>query len=154
MIETKLRVLTVTEYDIVVQHPELPVVNVGTKDNPSYLPAAVCHVRPWQPAGAKLSPNQGQQMIRFAVRQPAQNARSISSTSGPLLGFEPTNATLVRTILPSASTQANKPVGGIRHRCTAEIDNRSRPSVRRSGDQIFRDQRGTTEVWELGLAIS
>ncbi|KAI1182530.1 RNA interference and gene silencing protein [Nemania serpens] len=82
------------KYDIVVQHPELPVVNVGTKDNPSYLPAAVCHVRPWQPAGAKLSPNQGQQMIRFAVRQPAQNARSISSTSGPLLGFEPTNATL------------------------------------------------------------
>ncbi|RYC61800.1 hypothetical protein CHU98_g4419 [Xylaria longipes] len=76
-----------------IQDPTLPVINVGGKDNPSYLPAVVCHVRPGQPAGTKLSPSQGQQMIRFAVRRPAQNARSIV-TSGPLLGFEPTNATL------------------------------------------------------------
>ncbi|KAI0902933.1 putative RNA interference and gene silencing protein [Ustulina deusta] len=80
-------------YNIVVQDPTLPVINVGGKENPSYLPAVVCHVRPGQPAGTKLSPSQGQQMIRFAVRRPAQNARSIV-TSGQLLGIEPTNATL------------------------------------------------------------
>ncbi|KAI1429223.1 RNA interference and gene silencing protein [Xylaria sp. FL1777] len=80
-------------YNIVIQGPTLPVVNVGTKENPSYLPAVVCHVRPGQPAGTKLSPSQAQQMIRFAVRRPTKNAQSIA-TSGQLLGLEPTNATL------------------------------------------------------------
>ncbi|KAI0812108.1 putative RNA interference and gene silencing protein [Xylaria sp. FL0064] len=80
-------------YNIVIQDPALPVINVGGKDNPSYLPAAVCHVMPGQPAGTKLSPSQGQKMIRFAVRRPAQNARSIV-TSGQLLGFDPTNTTM------------------------------------------------------------
>ncbi|KAI1273975.1 putative RNA interference and gene silencing protein [Xylaria sp. FL0933] len=80
-------------YNIVIQDPALPVVNVGGKDNPSYLPAAVCHVMPGQPARTKLSPLQGQKMIRFAVRRPAQNARSIV-TSGQLLGFDPTNTTM------------------------------------------------------------
>ncbi|KAI1355074.1 RNA interference and gene silencing protein [Xylaria sp. FL0043] len=80
-------------YNIAIQDPALPVINVGGKDNPSYLPAAVCHVMPGQPAGTKLSPSQGQKMIRFAVRRPAQNARSIV-TSGQLLGFDPTNTTM------------------------------------------------------------
>lgn len=88
----------VPAYNIVVKDPTLPVINVGTKDNPSYLPVDVCDVRAGQPAGTKLSSSQTQQMIRFAVRRPLQNAQSIVTSGGRLLGFEPTNPTLVRTI--------------------------------------------------------
>lgn len=84
-------------YGQTVKDPSLPVVNVGTRENPSYLPAQVCEVMPGQPATAKLSPQQTAQMIRFAVRKPTYNAKDIATTSGPLLGFDPTNPTLVRT---------------------------------------------------------
>jgi eukaryotic translation initiation factor 2C len=83
-------------YGITVKDPALPVINVATKDSPSYLPVDVCDVRPGQPAGAKLSSAQTQQMIRFAVRRPVHNAQSIVTSGGRLLGFEPLNATLVR----------------------------------------------------------
>lgn len=83
-------------YSITVKDPTLPVINVATRDNPSYLPVDVCEVRPVQPAGAKLSRAQTQQMIRFAVRRPAHNAQSIVTSGGRLLGLEPPNATLVR----------------------------------------------------------
>lgn len=81
-------------HNITVKDLSLPVINVGTKDNPSYLPVDVCEVRPGQPAGAKLSASQTQQMIRFAVRRPIQNAQSIVTGGGGLLGFQPSNATL------------------------------------------------------------
>ncbi|KAI1122114.1 RNA interference and gene silencing protein [Nemania abortiva] len=80
-------------YNIVVRDPSLPVVSIGTKEDPSYSPADVCYVKPGQPAKTKLSPSQTQQMIRFSVRRPTENARSIAS-SGQQLGLEPTNATL------------------------------------------------------------
>ena len=72
------------------------MVNVGTSQNPSYLPAEVCEVLPGQPAGSKLSPAQTQQMIKFAVRGPAQNAQSIVMNGARVLGINPpTNTTLV-----------------------------------------------------------
>ncbi|KAI0107175.1 RNA interference and gene silencing protein [Nemania sp. FL0031] len=80
-------------HNIEVQNPMLPLVNVGKKEDPSYLPAAVCHVRPGQPARTKLTQIQGQEMIRFSVQPPAYNAQSIIS-SGRVLGLESTNATL------------------------------------------------------------
>ncbi|EDN10395.1 hypothetical protein HCAG_06198 [Histoplasma mississippiense (nom. inval.)] len=73
--------------------PELnnafPVVNVGSKEKPSYLPAEVCQVLPGQPANAKLSPNQTQNMIRFAVRRPVENATSIVTNGTKVLGVAP-----------------------------------------------------------------
>jgi eukaryotic translation initiation factor 2C len=53
------------------------VVNVGTRENPVYLPAEVCEVMPGQNAKTKLDPTQTQQMIKFAVRRPWENATSI-----------------------------------------------------------------------------
>jgi eukaryotic translation initiation factor 2C len=83
-------------YNITVQNPSLPVINVGTRQNPSYLPADVCMVLPGQPSGAKLSPSQTQNMIRFAVRKPAQNAQSIVLDGSRVVGFQPNpNTTLV-----------------------------------------------------------
>ncbi|KAI0399976.1 ribonuclease H-like domain-containing protein [Xylaria palmicola] len=57
----------------------LPVVNVGTLQRPSYLPAEVCDVLPGRPARVQLSLPQAQKMIRFAVRSPGDNATSITS---------------------------------------------------------------------------
>ncbi len=75
---------------------DLPVINVGTQQNPSYLPADVCVVLPGQPSGAKLSPQQTKQMIRFAVRKPAVSAKSIVDNGPRLLGLDPDeNPTLV-----------------------------------------------------------
>ncbi|KAL8792281.1 MAG: hypothetical protein Q9195_005160 [Heterodermia aff. obscurata] len=81
-------------HGITIRDTNLPVVNVRTRDDPSYIPAQVCEVLPGQPAKSKLSPFQTAQMIRFAVRRPPYNAQSIATSGGRLLGFEPTNPTL------------------------------------------------------------
>lgn len=88
----------------------MPVINVGTRQNPSYLPTDVCIVLPGQPSGAKLSPTQTQQMIRFAVRRPAQNAQSIVTSGARVLGIEPpTNTTLVSIIHPDVASGQRLP---------------------------------------------
>ncbi|KAI8627031.1 Piwi-domain-containing protein [Xylariaceae sp. FL1651] len=66
-------------HKIQISDPSLPVVNVGTPENPSYLPPQVCFVLPGQPSQQKLSPDQAQRVINFAVRGPADNAMSIFS---------------------------------------------------------------------------
>lgn len=81
-------------HDITIKDPTLPVINVGSRQNPQYLPPEVCEVLPGQTSNTKLSSSQTQQMIRFAVRKPAQNAQSIATSGTQMLGFEPTNSTL------------------------------------------------------------
>jgi len=82
-------------YNIVIKDPQLPVVNVSSPQNPVYLPPQVCIVVPGQPSNAKLSPSQTQQMIRFAVHRPTHNIESIVTDGARMLGFDPTNSTLV-----------------------------------------------------------
>lgn len=80
----------------------LPVVNVGSRDRPVYLPVEVCDVEAGQPAKSKLSGDQTASMLRFAVmgRKPGQNAQSIVTKGVGVLGLgEPLNATLVRNTL-------------------------------------------------------
>ena len=77
----------------------LPVVNVGSRDKPVYLPCEVCEVEPGQPAKSKLSGDQTASMLKFAVmgRKPGQNAQSIASRGVGVLGLgQPANPTLVR----------------------------------------------------------
>ncbi|KAL4872284.1 hypothetical protein BDV12DRAFT_162657 [Aspergillus spectabilis] len=82
-------------YNIQVD-PSMPVVNVGTRDKPSYLPVEACRVEPGQPAKAKLTPNQTREMMKFAVRGPAQNAQSIVTKGVETLGLgNAANPTLV-----------------------------------------------------------
>lgn len=81
-------------YNIITSN-DFPVINVGTDENPSYLPAEVCVVLPGQVARTKLSGDQTRNMIKFAVRGPWLNAESIvknglqtaglSSQTNPLL---------------------------------------------------------------------
>lgn len=87
------------DYNIQVDQ-KMPVVNVGSIEKPSYLPVEVCQVEAGQPAKTKLSPNQTREMLKFAVRSPAQNASSIVTKGMETLGLgDPINATLVRIFL-------------------------------------------------------
>ncbi|KAJ5642765.1 hypothetical protein N7490_006765 [Penicillium lividum] len=77
--------------------PNLPVINVGNRQFPMYLPMDVCEIGPGQPVGTKLSPDQTSDMLKFAVmrRKPAQNAQSIVTNGVGMLGLsEPLSATL------------------------------------------------------------
>ncbi|OBT77828.1 hypothetical protein VF21_03237 [Pseudogymnoascus sp. 05NY08] len=64
-----------------------PVMNVGTRANPMYLPVDCCKVIPGQSSMKKLDPDQTATMIRFACRKPHLNAQSITSDGLAILGF-------------------------------------------------------------------
>ncbi|TVY52831.1 Protein argonaute 1B [Lachnellula cervina] len=66
-----------------------PIVNVGNREHPNYLPAEVCVVLPGQTIKRRLSPDQTQQMITFACRRPNQNADSIVTDGKAVLGLNP-----------------------------------------------------------------
>ena len=87
---------TFVVYDIQA-NSKLPLVNIGTLEAPNYLPPEVCFVLPAQPSVTKLSAEQTAQMIRFAVRRPFENAKSISETGLADLGLKPPDPTLVNT---------------------------------------------------------
>ena len=72
-----------------IENPKIPVINVGTRDNPSYLPVDVCEVEPGQYASSKLSPQQTKEMIAFAVRKPWMNAQSIAANGPRTVGMLP-----------------------------------------------------------------
>ena len=69
-------------------NPDLPVVNVGNRENPSYLPAEVCDVLPAQTIKRRLSPDQSQKMIEFACRKPYENAQHIITDGRAILGLD------------------------------------------------------------------
>lgn len=78
-------------------NPALPVVNVGNRQNPSYLPAEACVVLPGQPIGRKLGPDETRAMIEFACRRPKANADSIVGDGKVVLGLNASqNKYLVR----------------------------------------------------------
>ena len=63
-------------YKITVQG-ELPVINVGNRAHPRYLPLEICTVPRGQQVRGFLSPNQTTLMLRFAARNPKANAETI-----------------------------------------------------------------------------
>ncbi|KFZ01526.1 hypothetical protein V501_09952 [Pseudogymnoascus sp. VKM F-4519 (FW-2642)] len=65
-----------------------PVMNVGTRANPMYMPVDCCVVIPGQSSMKKLDPDQTAEMIRFACRKPHLNAQSITSDGLAVLGFD------------------------------------------------------------------
>ena len=80
---------TIPAYGIRISNPDLPVVNVGNIDYPTYLPLQVCYILPGQPAKTKLDQTQTQHMIRFAVRRPVENATSIVTKGLQTAGLSP-----------------------------------------------------------------
>ncbi|KAJ6134543.1 hypothetical protein N7523_000865 [Penicillium sp. IBT 18751x] len=83
-------------YNITVD-PNWPVINTGSRQNPTYMPVEVLEVPAGQAVGSKLSPNQTSAMLKFAVmgRKPAENALSIVTKGVSMLGIgEQQNETL------------------------------------------------------------
>ncbi|RDW81679.1 putative RNA interference and gene silencing protein (Qde2) [Aspergillus mulundensis] len=88
----------------------MPVVNVGSIAKPSYLPVEVCQVVSGQPAKTKLSSKQTRQMLNFAVRSPAQNARSIVTNGTKTLGLgDHANPTLMDFGIQTSSSLITVP---------------------------------------------
>jgi eukaryotic translation initiation factor 2C len=88
---------------------DYPVVNIGDKKRPIYLPVEACKVLPGQPVVTKLDPNQTREMIQFACCIPYEDADSIVQVDGDVLGLHPpTNAALRSelTIKPALITVA------------------------------------------------
>ncbi|KAI1742458.1 ribonuclease H-like domain-containing protein [Xylaria scruposa] len=80
-----------TAYRFTIEKPTLPVINVGTGENPSYLPPELCEIVPGQRTTHNLSANQTKKMIDFAVRGPADNAKSIVSKALSTAGISENN---------------------------------------------------------------
>ncbi|KAK1962279.1 Piwi-domain-containing protein [Colletotrichum sublineola] len=95
-------------YGIHINNPDIPVVNAGTRERPTYLPPEVCVVLPGQTAKSRLNPGQTQQMIRFAVRKPWENATSIVQEGLKTAGLSPQSNSLLDqfgiSVLPSLVT--------------------------------------------------
>ena len=71
-----------SRYGITLQHPDLPVLNVGTPQDPQYLPQEMCTILPGQSYRRLLNADQTTEMLGFAARFPNQNARSIAGVPG------------------------------------------------------------------------
>ncbi|KAL7622079.1 hypothetical protein AAE478_007581 [Parahypoxylon ruwenzoriense] len=67
---------------------DLPVLNVGSKAKPVYMPAELIEVIQGQPLGRKTTPDETAQMILFACRSPFANATSISNLGRECLGLD------------------------------------------------------------------
>ncbi|KAI0477781.1 Piwi-domain-containing protein [Xylariaceae sp. FL0804] len=65
-----------------------PVVNVGTKSRPVYMPAELLRVIPGQVLRRKTNADETKAMIRFACRAPSENATSISRNGRGVLQLD------------------------------------------------------------------
>ncbi|GJJ14721.1 hypothetical protein Clacol_008988 [Clathrus columnatus] len=74
------------KYNIQLQKPRW-VVDVGKAKDPRYVPAELLEILPDQPFRGKLLDTHTAEMIKFACRKPADNARSIMNEGLPSLGF-------------------------------------------------------------------
>ncbi|KAK6501309.1 hypothetical protein TWF481_009150 [Arthrobotrys musiformis] len=66
--------------------PLLPVVNVGNKERPNWLPAELCTVTPGQPFKGTLDGNNTSSLITFACNPPTKNANVITTAGLKALG--------------------------------------------------------------------
>jgi len=65
------------------------VVDVGTAERPSWIPAELCEIEPGNVFRGKLSDRETAQMIKYACNPPKVNAESIINKGLPSLGIAP-----------------------------------------------------------------
>ncbi len=74
-------------YDIAMDL-SLPLVNVGDRKRPIYVPAEKCDIVAGQPVKGKLTPTEAQKMIKFACRSPYHNAESLTTLGRTVLSLD------------------------------------------------------------------
>ncbi|KZT01938.1 argonaute-like protein [Laetiporus sulphureus 93-53] len=82
------------KYKITLRHPNLPVVDIGSKQKPNLIPPELCEIFPGQAYRGKLSPTETAEMIKYACNPPIVNAMSIRDQGMPDLGLNPASNTL------------------------------------------------------------
>ncbi|KAL3458743.1 putative RNA interference and gene silencing protein [Aspergillus heterothallicus] len=95
------RYVTVEDYFVqrygIYTDPSLPVVRLlGRSKTPSYVPAEVCIIRSGQPVATHLNSEQESRMMDIAIRNPAENARSIVTRGAEILGFSSQSNSLLQ----------------------------------------------------------
>ena len=65
------------------------LINVGNASSPILVPVEQCEVLPGQMAKKKLSQEQTQAMIKYAVRRPEENVNLILQEGIRVMGFGP-----------------------------------------------------------------
>ncbi|KAL8838989.1 MAG: hypothetical protein Q9170_001919 [Blastenia crenularia] len=83
------------KYNIDLQDPDEPVINVGSREIPSFVPPELLWVEPGQQYGRKLDGVQTDLMLKFAVRKPAENARRIVDQGAKMMALSTTNQNLL-----------------------------------------------------------
>ncbi|KUI56682.1 Protein argonaute 12 [Cytospora mali] len=80
------------EHGIELKHVDLPVINVGSQDHPTYLPPEVCEVLSGQSARrVGLNGPQTTRMLGAAVHKPYVNAQTIVNIGLQAVGLGPKN---------------------------------------------------------------
>ncbi|XP_006457125.1 argonaute-like protein [Agaricus bisporus var. bisporus H97] len=75
-------------YNKKLKYPDtLPVINVGNKRKPNYLPAELCEIIPGCVFRDRLSAMETKNMMNVACNPPHENAQAITQTGFPFLGF-------------------------------------------------------------------
>ena len=67
---------------------DLPLINTGTKEKPTYVIAEWIEILPGQPLKAKLSPAEQDAMIQFACREAPANALSVTTSAREVLALD------------------------------------------------------------------
>ncbi|KAI0967292.1 ribonuclease H-like domain-containing protein [Xylaria arbuscula] len=141
------------KYQKKIADPSLPVVNVGTQTNPSYLPAQVCVALSGQPAKRQLSSSQTQKMIQFAVRPPVDNAKSIVSKGLSTAGIStsPTSPQLISfgvTVSPNLITVKGRLLGAPK---VSYSQNKQAPVMNGSWNMVPRGSPALQFISSTGL---
>lgn len=74
------------EHDLGLKAPDCPVVNVGTRERPCYLPPEFCQVLPGQIV-KRLHEKQSKDMMLSACEPPANNATDIVQKGLEVVGI-------------------------------------------------------------------
>jgi len=83
------------EYQIRLDYPTLPLVDVGgQKNTQNYLPAEVCEILPGQPFRGELTDEHTATMIKIACQPPNVNGNAIMNNGLKELGFVNPGSTL------------------------------------------------------------
>ncbi|MCJ1469025.1 hypothetical protein MMC07_007657 [Pseudocyphellaria aurata] len=82
------------KYGIELENPKLPLVDVGTRDNPKYLPPDLCDIVKGQRYRKKLTAVQTTAMITAAVKLSTTNAEDISNIGMEVIGIRPRSPVL------------------------------------------------------------
>ncbi|KAL8641325.1 MAG: hypothetical protein Q9226_008650, partial [Calogaya cf. arnoldii] len=82
------------QYNIPINYPEVPCINVGSDQRQVFIPSELLTIEPGQQYNKKLSADQTAEMLNFAVRKPAENARRIVEEGASMMRLSDANPKL------------------------------------------------------------